>query len=121
MGYAMTHAAGVALRAAKPACNPATPVGPSAAPSRLSQLQQTHGNQAVARLLVGRILHPQLRVGAVDDSAERDADRTAQAVLQQAPAAPPAARELAGTLRRACLACEREAEEAQPMTVQRKC
>lgn len=63
-------------------------------------------------------LHPKLRIGAVDDPEEHEADRVADAVMRMpdpAAAEPPAPRpcaacaaKQAGTLRRKCEACEEE-------------
>lgn len=64
----------------------------------------------------GGWLQPRLRVGAVDDPLEREADRVAEAVVVGAPApslSGGAAGSPAGAVQRACAACRDEEEKLQ--------
>jgi len=56
--------------------------GPEAAAS-LAGLQHAVGNQAVAQLLGPQIVQPKLRIGPPGDRFEQEADRIADAVVNQ--------------------------------------
>ncbi len=93
--------------------------GPALAPShssgRVETLQQMLGNQGVLRRMEGG-----LRISDVNDPAEREADRVAQAVMtsQNGTSRPPAvATSPRPAIQRKCATCE---EEEEKVHVQRK-
>ena len=97
------------------------------AAEQMRNLPQLIGNQAMLRLLsqqaqsvtVGtadQAVQAKLKIGAIDDPLEHEADRVAEAVLASAPV--PAPSRAPGLLQRKCPACEEE-EKQQHETVRR--
>ena len=97
-----------------------TETTPPAAPGlagSLLDLQSAVGNRGVERLLGRALLQPKLRIGPADDAYEREADRVAEAVLGNGPAAP-ISQAHDGGIQRLCAECQKEEEEED--LVQRK-
>ncbi len=102
------------LTYAKPSRTTVTPVQTTFAPP--------HHNPCIRQALGKTRLQPKLRVGALDDPAEAEADRVAEQVMRMpwSPAETSRTSALDGTVQRMCPACEDESQRNPSELVRRQ-